>query len=532
MVTTGGNSLPEYSLVVTLDLAERRLDGAARIILPPHPKPRNNIAFALSELFAEPTVEVRGREGPMGSLRLEKKNRPYSRPGWGTNTWTVVLPRAIPAGEPVTLVVKYGGNGTLSSFVFSVDSGIAFAAGQTTAWYPEIEEREAHPAGRLRGLRSTGSLTFNVDSQVVVYTAGRAYAVERAGSRKTLRYRVDRPMYFSFAAGPYLNNGATYYLKSRSSATTDGERAIRVLRVLEREFGPHPFDDFAVVEVPASAADRAGFAGASADGFIMVTAEFLDQPFNTAYYGHEIGHQWFGVTVRPSGTRGIWLLTEAMAQFGSLRAVEALDGPQVAARYRRDEYPGYLGQGGKLYFRTAADGHDQPLADLPLDGEWSRQLANSKGFMAWNALSLELGRDNLRRILTGITRRHSINRITWDQFLRELNEGAGRDLAWFYTQWFDRTGVPDWRIEWPSNTNAGGGFLVQNQPSFRAMVRVDLVSAACPRTTHWVRVDGERTLLPSLDAKCVQPSYVVDPDFEIIHWTPELRSEFGKPGRQ
>lgn len=59
------------------------------------------------------------------------------------------------------------------------------------------------------------------------------------------------------------------------------------------------------------------------------------------------------------------MLSEGIAQYGALRAVEAIMGADAVRTFRKHEYPGYFGQGGELYFRTVAQGHDAPLADLP-----------------------------------------------------------------------------------------------------------------------------------------------------------------------
>ena len=209
------------------------------------------------------------------------------------------------------------------------------------------------------------------------------------------------------------------------------------------------------------------------------------------------------------------MLTEAMAQYGSLKAVEALDGPALAERYRRDDYPGYLGQGGTLYFRVAADGHDAPLAELPLDGEWSRQLANSKGFMIWNALAREVGAETFRRVLADIVARYSTGRITWDVFLQEVNAGAKRDLSWFYAQWFDRPGVPDWRVEYDAFRNRH--VLVQRSPPYRASVRVDILTSRCRPEARRIELIGMQTDLPAPKPNCGAPNYHVDPSFELIH---------------
>lgn len=523
LVPTTARDLPKYDITVALDLKATRIQVDARVTLPPAGGSRSSVAFALSELFPDAKVTLLAGGRPLDSVRIEKTNRPYSRPGWGTTTWRLTPARPIPAGQPVTILVTYSGSGDLKSFVFSLGERVAFASGINTAWYPAIEEAEPHPAGRLRSFRGTGDLTFVADNGVVVYTAG-----ERVG-RNPLRFRVTRPMYFAFAAGPYIATNGVYYLSARETARSDGDRATAILRALEAEFGPHPFGGFAVVEVPTADAERAGFAGASADGLIMASSDFVSQPFNTAYYGHEIGHQWWGVTVRPTGPRGTWMLSEGMAQFGSLRAVEAIEGAAIAERYRRDEYPGYLGHGGKLYFRTVAQGHDTALATLPPDAEWSRDLADSKGFMAWNALSLEIGRPAFRRILSDITARFATDRITWDQFLREVNRGAGRDLSWFYSQWFDRPGAPEWRLGTTDSAGVPRRAIRQTGAPYRVTVRVDVTSERCARRTIPIELRETVTLLPVSDGRCGRDSIVVDPEYQILHWTPELRREFSRP---
>ena len=67
---------------------------------------------------------------------------------------------------------------------------------------------------------------------------------------------------------------------------------------------------------------------------MLATSDFLDQPFNTAYYGHEVGHQWWGALVRVNGTSGVWMLQEGLAQYCSLRAVEIIEGAEKAKQYR------------------------------------------------------------------------------------------------------------------------------------------------------------------------------------------------------
>jgi len=114
----------------------------------------------------------------------------------------------------------------------------------------------------------------------------------------------------------------------------------------------------------------------------------LDDPFNLAYYAHEISHSWWGNLITVRGQAGVYMLSEAMAQYGSLRAVEELEGVASAERYRRTGYPGYNTEQNALgYFKLAAAGLDtSAMRDLP-PGTLSHDIADMKGFLVWDMLS-------------------------------------------------------------------------------------------------------------------------------------------------
>jgi hypothetical protein len=120
-------------------------------------------------------------------------------------------------------------------------------------------------------------------------------------SEGTFRFEVNDPAFFSFGAAKYSLQrksgtipATLYLLRSRENASEFLPGAARVLGALTQEFGPYPHSEFAIIEVPTKQADRAGFDGASVDGFIFVNSDFVDNGFNTAFFGHEISHQWVG----------------------------------------------------------------------------------------------------------------------------------------------------------------------------------------------------------------------------------------------
>jgi len=528
-------ALPQYAIKVRLQHSAPRLSAEATVELPAPDK--GHASFVLAEMFTLESVEV--FDGNVFRRpRMDSTFLPGTRPGWGNVRWQIheENDRRRAAAKSLSARVRYRLDTAATALLFGIDDSVAFGSGINAAWYPQVEDGVSAIAGRVRTKRGTGTLEFEVPEGVTVYALGTPSLSSAARvNQRRYAFGVSAPAYFNFAAARFhvrqslpSSDGtpptATYYLTRRDRAASYVTQSLLVLRALAAEFGAYPFPRFALVEIPSGLAERAGFAGASADGVIFTTSEYLDQRFNAAYYGHEIGHQWWGVTIRPVGPRGTWMLSEGMAQYGALRAVEAVAGADAARTFRQREYPGYFGQGGELYFRTVAEGHDAPLADLPTGEEWSRDIADSKGFMVLNALANEMGRDRLRAAVREILRDFRDRRLSWDDFLDVVTRAAGRDLSWFYAQWFQRIGAPELIAEVVHSARQ----IRVRQPSepYRLTVELAIAGAGCgPRLKVTVASSDERVPLP---AGCRPDSVVVDPDYQILRWTPELRARFDK----
>ncbi|MBO0801186.1 MAG: hypothetical protein J2P31_20395, partial [Blastocatellia bacterium] len=213
---------------------------------------------------------------------------------------------------------------------------------------------------------------------------------------------------------------------------------------------------------------------------------------------------------------------EAMAQYGSLRVVETLEGAAAAERYRRTGYPGYIeDQSGLGYLKVLAAGHDFPLSSIPATA--SRSLADGKGFQVWDLLSRTVGRDNFRRVLRDFTDRRAFQLVTWEEFWQALEQGLGLNLQWFYDQWFERTGVPEWQLSWRQEGEIVRGEITQSQPYFRATLEVQAESREGQKQGAIVEVEGAKTEF-TLAVKFVAQTIVLDPHFQVLRWTPEYRA--------
>jgi hypothetical protein len=495
---------PEVRLVVTLEPSAPRLEVTGSIKLPPSSEARETITLAVSEAMSGFKVDVESPGVSAGPAGLEKQ------PPRGTEARWIIKPAApIPAGAAPVLRFSLTG-GERRAAQFDITEASAIASGYGTNWYPQVEGDDD---------KCVGELEFRVPADYQVVATGARMAA-RQEERGVHRFRMENPTTICFAAGKYVVTEeagripvSLYQLRKRDNAEAYVDGCRRVLDVLVREFGPYPYRRYALVEVPAEQASRAGFLGASVDGFIYVSSAMLDRPFAPWYFGHELSHQWWGNSVRVRGRRGEYLLSEGVAHYGALRTVEALEGRAAGEKFRRGG-----GDGGAMGFlRLAAAGLDERL-----DETRQTRMAWTKGFFALDMLAREVGVEAFRRALRSITRRHAFGRLSWEEFRREVEAASGKDLGGFFTQWFERRGAPEWSVTWEQEGRRVRGTVTQTGEPYPVKVEALLQGRDGETALRTMTIEGAATPF-RWDVGFLVKSVQLDPRYLTLHWTPEYR---------
>lgn len=294
-----------------------------------------------------------------------------------------------------------------------------------------------------------------------------------ANGRRTTRFRADRPVsaFFALASGRYEVARARHrgiavevYLhpSHRRNVGRILEAATRTLDHCIERYGPYPFPQLRIAEVPDARLRAGGFAlpgvvylaerrafliDADAPGRVDLLAKRV---------AHEVAHQWWGHQLDPAAGPGSTALVESLARHTELRVLKALRGAGALRPVLDFELDRYLSG------RTAGD--EVPLAEV------GRQpyLYYSKGSLAMAALSELAGEEAVDAALRDLlaastpTGRAPTSRDLVEHLVRAVPLSS-RPLV---EEWWTRSVLHDLRV-------AGATARRQADGRWRVAVRID-----------------------------------------------------------
>jgi hypothetical protein len=232
---------------------------------------------------------------------------------------------------------------------------------------------------------------------------------------------------------------------SPSEARRAVEDALDALARFGEAFGPYPFPELDLVEVPL----RGGAAGVEAGGLIMIGEDVFGMGDLGGMLGgasgeldvlgfvvaHEVAHQWWYGMVGNDARREPWL-DEAMTNWSSAFWVERARGPE-AARTAWDLLV-------LLPYRLRLTEGDLPL-NLPAD-DYSMldyaAIVYGKGAWMMEALRREMGEERFFAFLRRYLEKHRWGWATGESWRETLGEVWGKERAEaFFRKWVTGNGI-------------------------------------------------------------------------------------------
>ena len=387
-------------------------------------------------------------------------------------TLTLSLMNPLLAGQPATLTVNYGG--VLSTADASPVEGIKVAYVGPEGSYLLYAGRW-FPVSGYEVNRFSATMNITVPSDETVIASGRPAAPAREPGKVTYSYVCDQSSFpGTVIAGPYtavpataVGADITLYLKSDRAnlASLYGETAAKIMAYYSTEFGPLPSAHLALVEI---ADDTVG--GYVSPGLVALAARGFTNPVNYRLLANEIAHLWWPCLVSPA-TRNDAFLDEGLAEYSRDLYVEEAAGEAAFEDMMQDT------EIGALTHEDAA-----PIAQAGQLHEYTPEYQSvvfDKGAMVFHMLRWVIGDAAFRSTLEAMTKQFAGKAISTEQFQRLAETASKQELTYFFAQWVDSTGVPQFKRTWAVYLLPKGyqvvGKMQQDLDIFRMPVEVRVV---------------------------------------------------------
>ena len=175
-----------------------------------------------------------------------------------------------------------------------------------------------------------------------------------------------------------------------------------------------------------------------------------------------IAHQWWGVSVSPA-SKDDWWLSDGFSRYSEAMYVENAAGAAGLEEAVKDMSV------GALAYDTV------PLSSagkLDIFSTEFQSLATDKGAMILHMLRWVLGEDKYNKTMREFAGQFAGKSATMDDFRTIAEKNYGDQLTWFFSQWLDSTGAPEFKVKYTTYRLGGiaakdAGMKDDKYPGFR-----------------------------------------------------------------
>jgi tetratricopeptide (TPR) repeat protein len=386
----------------------------------------------------------------------------------------LTLPQTLKKGKVAGLTFVYDGKltGDEESPVF----GIKFAAIHPEGSYLLYPSRW-FPVNDYSTDRFSSDLKITVPDGYTVLSSGNDAKETAAAGFSAFRFKYDRASFPGSIAvvqgqGLVVTSGGIktyFYLRTAKGVEQAyGEEIAKAISFFQNVYGSPSRLSLTVVETEAGAAK-----GYSAPGMLFLSPSGLNKTIDIKLIANQVSRQWFGTMVSPTTRNHMWL-ENGLARYSEMLYEENVNGPGAMDTEIHDAYVEALTVDQPPMIQAAR------LEDYSPE-YWA--ATGGKGAAVLQMLRNVLGNDSFMKVLREYPTRFAWKSANTDDFHKICEEAYGQSLNWFFQQWVESSGAPEFKLEYTV-------FRTQKKPGFRVMGKVsqDLDLFRMPVT---VRVETE-----------------------------------------
>jgi aminopeptidase N len=506
-----------YRIEVQLNPAEHMLRAGADITFVPQEATRS-VVFELNGSLHVDGMEKDGRaltsfvQDAVGAGALGPNVR-------------VDLGQVVPAGQPATLRIRWSGALTSPEGGPLANKRLAYVGPEgsylmyASRWFPFHDYAADRATADITVIVPTGMQVGGISDEPV------NPQVDKTGTTR-FRFVNKQPVLVgNFIAGQYLAKTLRFgkyelqfFVKpgSENRITSYGELMGRALEFYTKEYGPPAFGSRFIV----AQTDDESMEAYSGPGILFLAARFFDslRPAQDDRLQREVAYQWWGQTVGLKSFDDAWV-SQGLAEWSAFALREStLQGAQLDAAQREEQERALTFEQTSSIVRAPGALDDQSAA--------YQSIVFYKGAMVFRMLRESMGREKFGHLLQKFLDQYRNKNASIDDFERLTSQAAGKNMRYFFAQWVEGTGVPEFSIDYQIIRTRAGKFRTRGtvRQSFENLhLPVDLtLHSEGDSQTKVLYLDGKSE---DFDFESVgQPiNAEVDPNDKILRMSDDLK---------
>ncbi|HVO79785.1 MAG TPA: M1 family aminopeptidase [Terriglobales bacterium] len=442
-------------------------------------------------------------------------------------TVRVQLPNGLPKDSSTTLTFDY--EGILDSAEDSPVQGLKLASVNDDTSYLLYAGRW-FPVNGYGLNRFTATINVTVPAHMVVIGSGKQTVADVPPKKgvagglplKTYTFVWDKPSFpGTIVAGQFqefksdeagLDLHVFFKPVHQNQGATYAETAVKEFTYYVTLYGPAPSTTLRVVEIPDDTVPTAW-----APEMAALASRGITDKINYRLLANTIAHQWWGASVSPD-SRDDWWLEDGFARYSEALYVENAAGPAGLEEAVKDMSV------GALAYDTV------PLSSagkLDLFSPEFQSLVTDKGAMILHMLRWVMGEQKFNTTMRAFAAKYAGKSASVNDFQALAEQNYGDKLTWFFTQWLDSTGAPEFKTKYTVyRLGSGKGFRVVGQIAqdldlFRMPVELKIDTDG---KTEEKRIDVVGTDSPfSVETFGRPRRIVIDPDNRVLKNSTEIK---------
>jgi Flp pilus assembly protein TadD len=296
----------------------------------------------------------------------------------------------------------------------------------------------------------------------------------------------------------------------KAAATNYADTATKEFFFFTTLYGPGFGQKLSVVELPDDTVPSAW-----APEIAALAGRHFTEKGNYRLLANTIAHQWFGTMVSPI-TKNDWWISDGGARYSEALYVEHVAGDAGFQEVTKD-----MSVGALAYVSV-------PLADVGRLDAFSpefQSLVTDKGGMILAMLRWVIGEEAFDKTMRTFMSQYSGKSVTVDDLRKVAEQASGQQLTWFFTQWLNSTGAPEFKNKYTVYRTAKGfrvvGEISQDMDLFRMPVQLRIDTDG---KTESKRVEVEGTNSAYAVETFGRPRRItIDPNNQVLQNSQDLQ---------